>query len=215
VTPLDPTRTPARTRRTYNASFRQQQAQATRRRILEAARHLFAARGYAGVSMREVAAEAGVAVQTVHAVFGTKLSVARAIVEDALEDANPEMVALINQAAQAQDPRVSLYTVGAIARLAYERFGDVLLFLQEAGDPQLSAEAERFDRARFESQAPIAPALARAGLLRAGLGAEAAADLIWALSSPEWYGLLVRRRGWDPNRWQQMVGDALLHVLLR
>jgi TetR/AcrR family transcriptional regulator, regulator of cefoperazone and chloramphenicol sensitivity len=205
---------PVKPRRTYNTTFRQQQARATRRRILDAARRLFAARGYAGVTMRDVAVEAGVAVQTVHAVFGTKLSLAQGIVEAALEDVNQEMLALIHQAAQAQDLRVTLYTVGAIARLAYERFGDVLLFLHEAGDPQLIAEAERFDRARFESQAPIGPALARAGLLRAGLRAEDAADLIWALSSPEWYGLLVHRRGWDPNRWQQTVGDALVHVLL-
>ena len=152
--------------------------------------------------------------QTVHAVFGTKLSLAQGIVEAALEDVNHEMLALIRQAAQAQDLRVTLYTVGAIARLAYERFGDVLLFLHEAGDPLLIAEAERFDRARLESQAPIGPALARAGLLRPGLSAAEAADLIWALSSPDWYGLLVRRRGWDPNRWQQTVGDALVHVLL-
>jgi AcrR family transcriptional regulator len=204
-----------RAHRTYNSAFRQEQARATRRRILDAARRLFASRGYAGVTMRDVATAAGVAVQTVHAVFGTKLSLAEGIVGAALEDVNQEMQALIEQATQAQDLRVSLYTVGAVARLAYERFGDVLLFLHDAGDPQLIAEAERFDRARFEVQSPIAPALARAGLLRPGLSAEEGADLIWALSSPEWYGLLVRRRGWDPNRWQQTVGDALVHVLLR
>jgi len=205
---------PSRQRRTYNAAFRQEQAQATRRRILAAARRLFSGRGYAGVTMREVAAEAGVAVQTVHAVFGTKLSLAQGIVAAALADVQQELFALVGQAAQAQDPRVSLYTVGAIARLAYERFGDVLLFLHETGDAQLIAEAERFDRARRESQVPIAPALANAGLLLPGLSADEAADLIWALSSPEWYGLLVHRRGWDPNRWQQTVGDALVHVLL-
>src|ERR1700720_2057224 len=89
-------------RRTYNAAFRQQQARATRRRILDAARRLFSAGGgYTGTTMREVAAEAGVAVQTVHAVFGTKLSLAQGIVEAALEDVNQEMLALIRQAALA------------------------------------------------------------------------------------------------------------------
>jgi AcrR family transcriptional regulator len=206
--------TPARPRRTYNTAFRQEQARATRLRILEAARRLFAARGYSTVTMREVANEAGVAVQTVHVIFGTKLALAQGIVEAALEDVNQEVVAFIRRADEAQDLRVTLHAVGAIARLAYERFGDVLLFLHEAGDPQLTAEAERFDRTRLESQAPIAPALARAGRLRAGLSTQEAADLIWALSSPEWYELLVLRRGWDPNRWQQTLGDALVHLLL-
>jgi AcrR family transcriptional regulator len=205
---------PTKPRRTYNAAFRQQQARTTRRRILESARHLFAARGYTGVTMREVSADAGVAVQTVHAVFGTKLSLAQGIVEAALEDANPELLAILRQADQAQDLRVTLHMVGAIARLAYERFGDVLLFLREAGDPELLAEADRFDRTRLESQAAIAPALARAGLLRGGLSAQEATDLIWALSSPEWFGLLVRRRGWDANRWQKTLGDALVQLLL-
>src|SRR6267143_820535 len=52
--------------------------------VCQAARRLFAAHGYARVTMREVASEAGVAVQTVHVIFGTKLSLAQGIVELAL-----------------------------------------------------------------------------------------------------------------------------------
>src|ERR1700682_609385 len=118
--------TPARSRRTYNAAFRHEQARATRRRVLEAARRLFAARGYSTVTMREVASEAGVAVQTVHVIFGTKLSLAQGIVEAALQDVNQEVVAFIRRADEAQDLRVTLHAVGDIARLAYVRFGDEL-----------------------------------------------------------------------------------------
>jgi hypothetical protein len=86
--------------------------------------------------------------------------------------------------------------------------------LQQAGDPLLAAEAERFDTVRVDSMAPVVAALARPGVLRAGLGAKEAADLIWALTSPEWYGLLVRRRGWDPERWADHLGDTLVRLLL-
>src|SRR5579859_2451332 len=103
---------PARPRRTYNAEFRQQQALATRQRILAAARRLFTERGYEGVTMRDVAAQAGVAVQTVHAVFGTRFGLAQGVVDAALEDVQHPMQALIRQAAQAQDLRVTLHTVG-------------------------------------------------------------------------------------------------------
>lgn len=205
---------PVKPRRAYKTAFRQEQAKATRRRILASARQLFATRGYPTVTMRDVAAEAGVAVQTVHVIFGTKLSLAQGIVAAALEDVQQEVLGFIHQADQAQDLELTLRTVAAISRFVNERFADVLIFLHEAGDPQLTVEAQGFDTLRLKSQAPIAVALANAGRLRTGLNAEEAADLIWALSSPEWYRLLVHLRGWDPERWQQAVGDALVRVLL-
>ena len=201
-------------RRSYNAAFRRTQALATRRRILDAARRLFAQRGYPGVNMREVAAAAGVAVQTVHAIFGTKLSLAQGIVESAFEDVDPDVRLLVHQADLAQALRVTLRTVATIARRMQEHFADILLFLDQSGDPQLSAEAERFDTVRVASLAPVVSALAGGGVLRAGLSVAEAADLIWALTSPEWYGLLVRRRGWDANRWEDNLGDNLVRLLL-
>ncbi len=206
--------TPVKPRRAYNAAFRREQALVTHRRILDAARRLFVARGYAGVTMRDVADEAGVAVQTVHAVFGTKLGLAQGIVETALEDVDPDVLGLIRQADLAQDLSVTLRTVAVIARRVQEHFGDILLFMQQAGDRQLLEVAERFDAVRVESLAPVVSALAKAGVLRAGLSAKEAADLIWALTSPEWYGLLVRRREWDVSRWEENLGDTLMRLLL-
>ena len=51
---------------------RQRKAQATRRRVLDAAETLFIRDGYATTTMAAIAGEADVAVQTVYAVFGTK-----------------------------------------------------------------------------------------------------------------------------------------------
>src|SRR6266568_2113124 len=51
---------------------RRPKAQATRRRILDAARGLFVARGYVATTIEAIAAEAGVAVPTVYLAFGTK-----------------------------------------------------------------------------------------------------------------------------------------------
>ena len=47
------------------SSYRQQQAAATRDRIADAARRLFAEQGYGSTSIEAIAAEAGVAVRTV------------------------------------------------------------------------------------------------------------------------------------------------------
>jgi AcrR family transcriptional regulator len=201
-------------RRSYNSTFRREQAAITQRRILEAARRLFVARGYAYVTMSEVAGEAGVAVQTVHAVFGTKLGLAQGIVETALEEVDPEVLGLIRQVDMAQDVAVTLRAVASFARRVQEHFADILLFMQQAGDPQLLDVAERFHAVRVESLAPVVSALGRAGVLRPGLSVTEAEDLIWALTSPEWYGLLVRRRGWALDRWEESLGDILVRLLL-
>ena len=206
--------TPAKPKRSYNTALRREQALVTHRRILDAARRLFIARGYAYVTMRDVAAEAGVAVQTVHAVFGTKLGLAQGIVELAFEDVDPEVLTLIRQADPAQDLMTTLRIVATSARRVQEHFADILLFMQQTGDPQLLDIADRFDAVRVESLAPVVSALARAGVLRAGLTPKEAADLIWALTSPEWYGLLVRRREWDAGRWEENLGDTLVRLLL-
>lgn len=62
-------------------SLRAEQAALTTRRILEAARRGFADAGYAATTLREIASEAGVAVQTVYAVFGSKANILRALRE--------------------------------------------------------------------------------------------------------------------------------------
>jgi len=206
--------TPVKPKRAYNTALRREQALVTHRRILDAARRLFIARGYAYVTMRDVAAEAGVAVQTVHAVFGTKLGLAQGIVELAFEDVDPEVLTLIRQADLAQDLMTTLRIVATSARRVQEHFADILLFMQQTGDPQLLDIADRFDAVRVESLAPVVSALARAGVLRAGLTPKEAADLIWALTGPEWYGLLVRRREWDAGRWAENLGDTLVRLLL-
>jgi DNA-binding XRE family transcriptional regulator len=59
-------------KRTYDSSRRQAQANETRRHILEAARKLFIERGYAGATAEAIAAEAGVAAQTIYAIFKNK-----------------------------------------------------------------------------------------------------------------------------------------------
>ena len=57
-------------RRPYRSRLRTEQAAQTRLRILEASGSLFAERGYAATTIDAVAAQAGVAADTVYAIFG-------------------------------------------------------------------------------------------------------------------------------------------------
>src|SRR5215472_15708547 len=75
-----------RVNRRYNSPQRTEQANATRREVMEAARRLFSTQGYGRTTMEAVAAAAGVSVATVYLVFGTKLGLISALVREAAED---------------------------------------------------------------------------------------------------------------------------------
>src|SRR5437867_5995394 len=101
--------------RTYSTTLRQEQARMTRQRIVEAARRLLARGTYSRVTMEEIAREAGVAYQTVYAVFGTKLRVAHAIVEADWPHIE-EALKLIEGVRASDDPEVWLRTAATISR---------------------------------------------------------------------------------------------------
>src|SRR5574338_337351 len=61
--------------RKYDATRRQAQARQTRLQIAEAARVLFFERGYAGTSIEAIAEKAGVAPETIYAIFKNKRNV--------------------------------------------------------------------------------------------------------------------------------------------
>jgi AcrR family transcriptional regulator len=66
--------------RTYRSDLRQQQAEATRKRVVEAAAELFASGGYAGTTLARIAAAAGVSAETVQS-HGPKAALLIAAIE--------------------------------------------------------------------------------------------------------------------------------------
>src|ERR1700716_3325004 len=75
--------------RTYSSPLRAEQAQATRRRILDAARTQFLDRGWTATTVKVIADAASVAPATVYAVFGTKRAVLTVLIDEALASALP------------------------------------------------------------------------------------------------------------------------------
>ncbi len=66
--------------RRYSSELREQQAAATRTRVVQAAAELFAARGYAGTSLPQIARQAGVSTETVQS-HGPKLRLLQAAID--------------------------------------------------------------------------------------------------------------------------------------
>jgi AcrR family transcriptional regulator len=205
--------------RTYDARSRLEQARRTRETITEAARSMLLAKGYAGTTIAAIASSAGVSVETIYKAFGGKAGLVRAVYERGLEGRGPVPAPLRSDAMSAteEDPRALVHKWGAFTAEVAPLVVPIFLLARTAAadDPALvellrEADAQRLARMRHNSGV-----LAKRRFLRAGLSPEAAADIMWAYTSPELYELLVLRRDFTLAQFGEFVGRALEAALLR
>jgi len=200
-------------RRRYDTTLRRELAGLTRQRILDAARRLLVEGTYSRVTMEEIANRAGVAYQTLYAIFRTKLRLAEAIMADDW----PHLAAaikLLEDIRSSSDPEVWLSTVASMSRKIYEPCVDLIRFTRESGDPTLLAHYRNIQRSRFERLRPLGDVLAKSGRLQARLTGGDAVDIAWSLSGPDHYIQLVFDRGWDPQRYEAWLSQTLVTLLL-
>ena len=216
-----PASDPTTSKRAYDSTRRQEQARRTRRRVVEAAAALFVEQGYASTSVAEVAAAAEVSPQTIYGAFGTKAALLGAAVEIAMVG-DDEPVAVLDrpeaqEALTAADPESAAAGFARMATRLLERAGRLLHAADAAAqeDPELRALWENGHRARLADMRRTADAFAASGLLRPGLDAEAAADLLWALASPDTFRSFTVLRGWSGRRYERWLRDTLLSTTLR
>jgi prophage antirepressor-like protein len=81
------------------------------------------------------------------------------------------------------------------------------------GDPQIRELWERFQREFYEvGMRTVAKTLSRDRVL--GSDSKTATDLLWTLTHPDLYLLLVRERGWKPEAYERWLSSALCRELL-
>jgi AcrR family transcriptional regulator len=198
---------------------RTNKAQATRQRMLDAARRLFVRHGYPGTRIEDIAREAQVAVQTVYFTFGNKRSVLKELVDCPVAgDPEPGSTLLEGWARRAlleQEPARQVRLQVQLARRVYESIGPLLEVVRSAAavDPEVAGLWVANKRQRLDVQVRFAESLAAKGGLREGLTAAAAADVAYALLSPELLEVFLDR-GWSLKRWERWAVEALSAQLL-
>jgi hypothetical protein len=83
-----------------------------------------------------------------------------------------------------------------------------------AADPDIAALRQVGKVQRHAGQRELLRIVVGATGLREGLDLEAAADILYAIGSPETYQLLVTDRGWSPARFEAWYGETLDRLLL-
>lgn len=186
------------------------QAAATRERIAEAARRLFAADGYGATSIEAIAAAAGVAVRTVYSAFGAKREILSLICDRWLEQAGA--VELAGQVLAEPDPTRRLLAAAHWLRTLYASGFDVVLIFEAATDE--SPETRALLRSKLAGRNEVMDAMIASldGHLR---GSVSAAQAVYrALAAPGVYRELVEESGWTADEFEGWVGDALERQLL-
>jgi TetR/AcrR family transcriptional regulator of autoinduction and epiphytic fitness len=205
-------------KRAYSSARRDAQARETRRSILDAAGLLFIAHGYAATTLQAIADQAGVAVQTVYAAFGSKRELMRQLIEATIAgDDNPGPVTEQAEAkgvAAEPDVRRRAELDAALARAIVQRVGPIVRVAEEAAasDPELATMMEKIKAARRDEMLVSARQLAGPEGLR--LDPDEAAATLYVLYSPHVADMLMRDHGWSPQRYQAWLARMLLETVL-
>jgi AcrR family transcriptional regulator len=194
------------------STLRDERAQVTRRRIAGAARALFGRRGYGATTLQAIAEEAGVAVQTVYAVYGSKAGILRDLRETVSRQ--PAAEALYEEAIRETDSERKLELFASSIRRRWEFGHDVVAIHRDAGatDQSVRAEVEQVLGMRRDGIARLARSLA--GELRTGLDETYATAVMDALTLPEVYAALIDAGGRSPDDFEAWLAKCLKDQLL-
>jgi len=205
---------PRRTRRSEHA-------EATRRRVLNAAVRLFVEHGYHSTTIESIATAADVSVETIYKRFGSKAGMLKAARDAAVADA-PEPAEFfdfpappVEEALRAStDPRVQLRAVAQFSARRLERLAPFHRMLRSAGagDQELGHYIAADHAARREAQRDDIQTIAASGPLR--LPTEQAADTFSALANPDVYLLLTDHFGWPAEQYRAWLADTAARLLL-
>ena len=199
---------------------RQLQARATRRRIVEAAATLFVGQGYAATTLDQIAASAGVAVQTVYFHFSNKRTVLAQVVDMAAVGDDEPVPLLdrpwIRQMHGAADAAGAVAIWCEQSAVIFARVTPILRIVRDAAstDPDMAAQWHTNQQQRRTAHRVLAEHLADRHALRPDVTVEQGADMLYALISLELYVLLTADCGWTLDRWRQWTTQAALDAVL-
>ena len=195
----------------HGGGHRQRQAEETRLQIAQAARSLFAERGYAATTIAAIAEEADIPAPTIYSAFGSKAKILEKITRIWMTDA--QTVSIAEASLAEPDPAQQLRMFAELNRRQLEVGSDVVAIYQEAArsDPQMAAVLDGVLASREGEIRKLIRAIKPH--LKAGLSIDAALDACLALSVPEIYRTLMER-DWTPRRYQTWLGDLLVDQLL-
>ncbi len=167
-----------------------------------------------------IAAAAAVSPETVYARFGNKRTLLARLVDVSIagdDDALPILQQdWVQRMRDEPDVRRRLRILAGNGRAILERRAavDEVVRGAAAADPEMAALRELGKAQRHAGQQELLRIVMGEAALRTGLDIDSAADVLYALGSPETWQLLVVDRAWTADRFERWYGDAIERLLL-
>ncbi|HST14741.1 MAG TPA: TetR/AcrR family transcriptional regulator [Gaiellaceae bacterium] len=204
-------------KRPYRSRRRSEQAAETKARVLDAAAEVFRERGYERASIAAIAEAAGVADETVYGHFKSKRNLLGELMQRAVrgkdarsvpDQAGPRAIAVVTD----QHRQLQLFAADIVRRL--ERAAPLVAVVGAGaqGEPELGRLLKRLHADRLQNLRALVDTLRANGPLRTSPAA--ATETVWALTSPELYGLLTGSGGWSRRRYTTWLAESLEALLL-
>jgi len=193
---------------------REQYALTTKRAIVDAARSLFAERGYFATTVDDIAAEAEVAPATVYSSTGGKQGLLSEMIR--LWQSDPLIKSTMDELQASSDPNVIIEQLSSATRQIREAWADVIAILlttapHDAGvAAQLNIPTENYRAAIGE----IAQRLAKLGALRDGVDVTQASDILWFYFGYSALSTLRDEIGWTYERAELWLANQAKRDLL-
>lgn len=207
--------------RPYDNTRRQAQVRATRLRIIDAARVLFIERGFPGTTLEAIARAADTSLPTLYRLFSSKRALLKAVL-DVSFGGDDQPIAFGDRpdvrAARAEpDPVALVRAFARIGRDFMERSSAIMHVLATAAevDPDAAQLLNEIRRQRHAGQSRIVAALAGRGALDPELETSDAADIAYAVLSPDVHRILTAECGWTPAQYEQWLVRSLGLLLRR
>jgi len=186
----------------------------TRRAIIDAARALFAAKGFFAATVEDIASGARVAPATVYAVGGGKHGLLRTLMDE-WQNA-PVIAATLERIAALDDGEAILRATAAGTREMREQWGDVMrtVLATAPHDKRVAESLAAVTGSYRQAVLLVAQRLADTGALKPDVSVAAAADVLWFYFGYSSYFTLTDENGWslaEAEKWLlAQVSAALL-----
>jgi AcrR family transcriptional regulator len=206
--------------RPYRSKLRDEQARATRRRIVDAGHELFIERGYGPTTIDAIADRAEVSRKTVFTSVGGKSAVLKLAFDWALAgDDEPVAIAErpeVRQMMQSQDPAVLLNQWIAMNAAIAGRLAALhqVLVIAADSDPEAAALLTTVEQQRTHGARAFVARLHAIGGLRPDLDVDRASAIIELLMDPLPYRRLVQQRGWTTAEYTGYLQQTATATLL-
>ncbi len=201
--------------RQYSSPRRDQMAEVTRTRVVDAAKILFGRHGIDRVKIAEIGAKAGVATSTVYALFKSKDGILQAIMRSTLFGDRFQAAQQVMEGVADAATQVAL--TAQVARAIYENESSELGLMRGASafSPSLRKIEAEFESMRFDMQSERIRLLFAQSKAKAGLDPTKARRIMWMYTSRDVYRMLVTDGGWSPEEYQVWLTVALVDALVR